>query len=86
MTTPDDTTPATLSDLPHLAEALDDDRFRQFLDHVPFAVAVSELGRNERLVYGNIEFERLTGLSGNDLQGQEWSVLPQPCLWRAGRN
>ncbi len=50
---------------------------------MPFAVAVSELGRNERPVYGNIEFERLTGLSGNDLQGQEWSVLP-PALPLAG--
>lgn len=69
-------TPATVSDLPHLAEALDDDRFRQFLDHVPFAVAVAELGDEEHLVYGNIEFERLTGLCGNNLQGKPWSVLP----------
>ncbi|MDQ1194736.1 PAS domain S-box-containing protein [Rhizobium sp. SORGH_AS 787] len=69
-------TPANIADLPHLAEALDDDRFRQFLDHVPFAVAVSELGQDERLVYGNIEFERLTGLRAEDLQGQSWKVLP----------
>lgn len=65
-----------MSDLPHLAEALDDDRFRQFLDHVPFAVAVAELGDVERLVYVNIEFERLTGLAGHDLQGRSWSALP----------
>lgn len=78
MTNPEEPTPtpATVSDLPHLAEALDDDRFRQFLDHVPFAVAVAELGGNEHLVYGNIEFERLTGLGGDDLQGKTWSVLP----------
>lgn len=69
-------TPATVSDLPQLAEALDDERFRQFLDHVPFAVAVAELGDGEYLVYGNIEFERLTGLSGEYLQGKAWSVLP----------
>lgn len=69
-------TPANLANLPHLAEALDDDRFRQFLDHVPFAVAVSELGPNEQLVYGNIEFERLTGLDAEDVQGQTWNVLP----------
>jgi PAS domain S-box-containing protein len=68
--------PANLADLPHLAEALDDDRFRQFLDHVPFAVAVSELRQDERLVYGNIEFERLTGLKAEDLQGQAWDALP----------
>lgn len=77
MTNPDQNpVPASMSDLPHLAEALDDDRFRQFLDNVPFAVAVAELGDDERLVYGNIEFERLTGLSGDDLQGKPWSVLP----------
>lgn len=70
MTSIDDPHPsaASMSDLPHLAEALDDDRFRQFLDHVPFAVAVAELGDVERLVYVNIEFERLTGLAGHDLQ------------------
>lgn len=69
-------TPANVADFPHLAEALDDDRFRQFLDHVPFAVAVSELGQCEQLVYGNIEFERLTGLHAEDLQGQTWNALP----------
>lgn len=67
---------ASVTDLPHLAEALDDDRFRQFLDHVPFAVAVAELGNDEHLVYGNIEFERLTGLATGYLQGKPWSVLP----------
>ncbi|MGK6316986.1 sensor histidine kinase [Neorhizobium sp. DT-125] len=78
MTNPEDPAPphTTVSDLPHLAEALDDNRFRQFLDHVPFAVAVSELGHQEMLVYGNIEFERLTGVSAEELQGKSWSVLP----------
>jgi PAS domain S-box-containing protein len=78
MTNPEDPTPphTSVSDLPHLAEALDDNRFRQFLDHVPFAVAVSELGDQETLVYGNIEFERLTGVSAEELQGKSWSVLP----------
>ncbi len=28
---------------PELADALESDRFRQFLDHVPVAIAVSEL-------------------------------------------
>ncbi|WP_105383541.1 sensor histidine kinase [Neorhizobium alkalisoli] len=78
MTNPEDPMPPhrAVSDLPHLAEALDDNRFRQFLDHVPFAVAVSELGEREALVYGNIEFERLTGVSAEELQGQSWSILP----------
>lgn len=41
--------PETVADLPHLDEALDDHRFRQFLDHVPFEVAVAELASNEVL-------------------------------------
>ncbi len=69
-------TPANIADLPHLAEALDDDRFRQFLDHVPFAVAVAEFGKEELIVYGNIEFERLTDLTAETIQGKPWSILP----------
>jgi two-component sensor histidine kinase len=70
-------TPETVAGLPHLAEALDDDRFRQFLDHVPFGVAVSELGDKETLVYVNLEFERLMCLSAEDVQGKPWSSLPR---------
>ncbi|MBW6425220.1 ATP-binding protein [Rhizobium sp. XQZ8] len=66
----------TVADLPHLGEALDDDRFRQFLDHVPFGVAVAELTSHEVLVYANIEFERLIGISVDVLQGKPWSSLP----------
>ncbi|MFB2602695.1 PAS domain-containing protein, partial [Rhizobium phaseoli] len=59
--------PQGVGNLPHLAEALDDDRFRHFLDHVPFAVAVSELGTFEKLVYVNLEFERLTALTAGQV-------------------
>jgi two-component sensor histidine kinase len=68
--------PETVADLPHLGEALDDDRFRQFLDHVPFGVAVAELAPREVLVYANLEFERLMGASAEELQGKPWSSLP----------
>ncbi|MBY5587678.1 histidine kinase [Rhizobium leguminosarum] len=64
--------PEGVGNLPHLAEALDDDRFRHFLDHVPFAVAVSELGGNEPLIYVNLEFERLTALGATQVQGKPW--------------
>ncbi|MBY2914284.1 sensor histidine kinase [Rhizobium leguminosarum] len=64
--------PEGVGNLPHLAEALDDDRFRHFLDHVPFAVAVSELGGNEPLIYVNLEFERLTALGATEVQGKPW--------------
>ena len=50
--------PEMVPDLPHLAVALDDDRFRQFLDHVPFGVAVAELAPSKLLSYADIEFER----------------------------
>jgi PAS domain len=50
-----------LLDVPNLADALESDRFKQFLDHIPFAVAVSELRPSERIIYANIEFQRLTG-------------------------
>jgi PAS domain S-box-containing protein len=64
-----------LLDTPRLADALESDRFRQFLDHVPFAVAVSELHPSEAIIYANLEFERLTGLSASDIQGKPWSSL-----------
>ncbi|TBD26153.1 sensor histidine kinase [Rhizobium ruizarguesonis] len=64
--------PEGVGNLPHLAEALDDDRFRHFLDHVPFAVAVSELGGNEPLIYVNLQFERLTALGATEVQGKPW--------------
>lgn len=75
-TSKDQPSPASIADLPNLAEALDDDRFRQFLDHVPFAVAVAEFGDGEEIVYGNLEFERLMDISSEQLQGKPWSVLP----------
>ena len=42
---------------PGLAEALDNDRFKQFLDHIPVAIAVSELHPSETITYANLEFE-----------------------------
>ena len=61
---------------PGLADALESDRFKQFLDHVPVAIAVAELRPSEAITYCNLEFERLTGHSAAALQGQDWTVLP----------
>lgn len=61
---------------PALADALESDRFRQFLDHVPVAIAVSELRPSESITYCNLEFERLTGLAAAAIQGKDWSTLP----------
>ena len=44
MTDQKETNPAEqMLETPNLANALESDRFKQFLDHVPFAIAVSEL-------------------------------------------
>ena len=61
---------------PALADALESDRFRQFLDHVPVAIAVSELRPSENITYCNLEFERLTGLAAAQIDGSNWSALP----------
>ncbi|EJT02947.1 histidine kinase dimerization/phosphoacceptor domain -containing protein [Rhizobium sp. CCGE 510] len=76
--------PEGVGNLPHLAEALDDDRFRHFLDHVPFAVAVSELDGSEALIYVNLEFERLTALSATKVQGKAWSEIELDCTAISG--
>ncbi|OYW25473.1 MAG: histidine kinase, partial [Caulobacter sp. 12-67-6] len=60
---------------PDLASVLESDGFRQFLDQAPIAIAVSELHPVERIVYANIEFERLSGQTGADLEGQSWRAL-----------
>jgi len=61
---------------PGLSEALESDRFKQFLDHVPVAIAVSELSPSEAITYCNLEFERLTGQSAAQIQGNDWKILP----------
>ncbi len=61
---------------PGLANALESDRFKQFLDHVPVAIAVAELQPSEAITYCNFEFERLTGQPAADIQGNDWKVLP----------
>lgn len=62
-------------DTPDLANALESDRFKQFLDQVPVAIAVSELKPDERIVYSNLEFERLTGHASAEVSGKTWSLL-----------
>ena len=59
-----------------LAGALESGWFKQFLDRVPVAIAVSELEPSERIIYANIEFERLTGQTSADVVGQFWNALP----------
>lgn len=73
-----------LLDSPNLADALESDRFKQFLDHVPFGIAVAELKPVEKLVYANYEFERLLGTPADHLQGKPWTALPPDAVARDG--
>lgn len=72
-----ETTPREqLLETPDLAGALESDRFKQFLDHVPVAIAVATLQGSEVITYANIEFERLTGKRAAEIQGKAWDILP----------
>jgi two-component sensor histidine kinase len=65
-----------LLDSPNLAMALENDRFKLFLDQVPIAVAVSALSPVEKVVYANLEFERLSGQLNATVLGAGWHGLP----------
>jgi PAS domain S-box-containing protein len=65
-----------LLETPGLAHALESERFKQFLDHVPVAIVVSELHPSEIITYANLEFERLTGHPVASVEGQSWRALP----------
>lgn len=64
---------------PDLASALESEQFRRFLDQVPIAIIVSQMGANERIVYVNPEFERVSGQIAGSLEGKTWSVLQSRC-------
>jgi PAS domain S-box-containing protein len=66
---------ADLVESPVIAEALASDHFKTFLDQIPIAVAVSEIAEPERIVYANLEFEKLTGQRIAELTGKPWSIL-----------
>jgi two-component sensor histidine kinase len=53
--------------------ALGDTRFQQFLDLMPIAVAVSELGPPERVIYANQHFARLAGRPSEEIIGHGWT-------------
>ena len=65
-----------LLESPDLAVALESDRFKQFLDQVPIAVAVAELKPVEKVIYANLEFERLSGQLNTTVLGKGWQSLP----------
>lgn len=60
---------------PDLANALESEQFKHFLDQVPIAIIVSEMKGYERIAYANPEFEKLSGQASAEVEGQSWSVL-----------
>jgi two-component sensor histidine kinase len=64
-----------LLNTPDLAAALESRRFKQFLDRLPVATAVSVLQPRERIVYANSEFERLSNRSEEAIIGENWTIL-----------
>lgn len=83
-TAPDLAGPETLSETPNLAAALESDRFKQFLDHMPFAVAVAELTPTETITYANLGFEQLIGEAAGNILGKTWEILPGAAIGTAG--
>ncbi|WP_159012741.1 histidine kinase dimerization/phosphoacceptor domain -containing protein [Bradyrhizobium sp. S69] len=59
-----------------LASALENDRYKHLLDHVPVAVAISRgTGDQQHIVYINKAFEHLMMLAPTDVEGQSWTSL-----------
>jgi len=89
-------TPEQVDEILHVeSDTLESEHFKSFLDYIPIAVVVSEIrGNGERIVYANLEFQRLSGQTPAAIEGRPWSVLdshlqedqPQRSLGRAVRD
>ena len=60
---------------PDLADALESERFRHFLDQMPIAIIIAEIKNGERIVYANPEFEKLSGQGADALVDKPWTAL-----------
>jgi two-component sensor histidine kinase len=59
-----------------LASAIENDRYKHLLDHVPVAVAISRgTSGQQHIVYINKAFEYLMMLAPADVEGQSWTCL-----------
>ena len=76
---PAETAPQQVSDLLHsaeLAQAIENEDFKQFLDHVPIAILVSRIAQGgPRITYVNKAFEILMGQASEAFKGRDWSAL-----------
>jgi two-component sensor histidine kinase len=64
-----------LLDIADLASVVESDRFKDFLERLPIAIAVSKLRPDELIIYANEPIERLTGKSIGDIVGGGWESL-----------
>jgi PAS domain S-box-containing protein len=65
-----------LFDTVELAQAVESEEFKKFLDHIPIAIAVAKFVRSDhRICYANTAFETLIGRSSSEIGGSGWSVL-----------
>ncbi|MDB5634664.1 MAG: signal transduction histidine kinase [Tardiphaga sp.] len=59
-----------------LARAIESDRYKHLLDHVPVALAISRGSLSEQhVVYINKAFEALMAMAPADVEGQKWTCL-----------
>ncbi|MDB5656852.1 MAG: signal transduction histidine kinase [Tardiphaga sp.] len=59
-----------------LALAIENDRYKHLLDHVPVAIAVSRGSLSaQQVVYANKAFENLMSMVAADVEGQSWTCL-----------
>jgi two-component sensor histidine kinase len=59
-----------------LALAIENDRYKHLLDHVPVAIAISRGSRAEQqVVYANKAFQILMSMMVTDVEGQSWTCL-----------
>ena len=77
----DDGTPSSqqvdqLLGSPKLVLAIENDKYKHLLDHVPVAVAVSRgSGAEQHVAYINRAFEILMSMPAADVEGQSWTCL-----------
>ncbi|MGY4325636.1 PAS domain S-box-containing protein [Bradyrhizobium sp. LB7.2] len=65
-----------LFDSAELSKAIETEEFKQFLDYIPIAIAVSKFFRgDQRICYANKAFETLFGRDAKDCVGKGWSIL-----------
>ena len=57
-----------------LALAIENDRYKHLLDHVPVAIAISRGSHaQQQVVYANKAFEILMSMMAGDVEGQSWT-------------